>query len=99
MTRKYIIKAPRTPKNEEDRITILNMDRQIKILIDRCEELEAQRCIAHNDCVNAEKASDAAQDENRSLLQQIADRREAYIRLAGWRDCARELFDLIRPKA
>jgi len=89
MTRKYIRK-PRVPSGEDPAVTIGNQANQIKLLIERREELEAQRCMNHNDRINAEKLSE-------TLTEEIADRREAYIRLCGWQSCAREIFELLLP--
>lgn len=41
--RKHGIRPPRKPRGENPKVTIANQDRQIRLLIDRCAELENQR--------------------------------------------------------
>lgn len=79
------IHPPKVPKGEQAKVTIANQEKQIKLLIDRCEELERQRTVAFND-------ADDAQHQLKGANHLLDSMRDAHTRLLGWQDCARELF-------
>lgn len=83
--KKHGIKPPQKPKGESAKITIANQEKQIKLLIDRCEELERQRTVAFND-------ADAAEHRARGADHIIKALENTHERMRGWQDCAREIF-------
>lgn len=79
--RRQRIMAPRKPRGEDPKVTISNQERQIKLLIDRCQALEEKN---HRIERNIDDMNDA---------EEWADEvHTAYIRLLGWQDCIRELL-------
>lgn len=89
---KHGIRAPRKPKGESDKVTIANQDRQIKLLIDRCAELERQR--------NATLGNmDAVVNYDHDADQILHSTEAAYTRLLGWQDCVREILGMMYSSA
>lgn len=92
--RKHGIRPPRKPRGENPKVTIANQDRQIKLLIERCEELRVENEY-HQQTF---KRMQAAHAEERSIFDQTcADlnaRNIEHTRLLGWQDCAREMLGL-----
>ena len=83
---------PRKPRGESAKVTIANQDKQIRLLVDRCQELKIllDREIGyremdkrHHDSMH-EIFDKTADDLNAKVL--------AYTRLLGWQDCAREIL-------
>lgn len=79
------IYAPRIPIGEKTSTTLAMQEKQIKLLVDRCEELERQRTAAF-------EAADDAQHQLKGGNHLLDSMRDAHTRLLGWQDCARELF-------
>jgi len=98
-TRKHGIRAPHIPPKENPAVTIANQERQIKVLIDRCEELRKESDINYGNAkaLSEEIVSLRKQSEIKNGLldkhrEQYAVLSDAYSRLSGWRDCAREML-------
>jgi hypothetical protein len=72
------IHPPKVPKGESAKTTIALQDKQIKMLIERCQFLEQQRETA---VLAYEKMTKIPQIEL------------AHARLQGWQDCMRELIN------
>lgn len=95
---KHGIRAPKAPKGEDPAITMANQDLQIKVLIDRCEELRKERD-------SLQRFLDESRNANKSMFEQCgemadaADRKEkANTRLLGFQDCAREVIKMMVEK-
>ena len=79
------IKPPPTPKGEDPAVTIANQKKQINLLVDRCEELRKERDDFERKYLGQfEMAS--------SLAGQLSDVQNAYTRMQGWQDLAREII-------
>ncbi len=93
MTRKPRIKPPPVPAGEDPLITIGNQEKQIDMLLKRIETLTAQVDTYARDCRKAEEAFEAAEFRIKTLESNTLNMRATHTRLAGWQDCAREMFD------
>lgn len=64
------------------------------MLIERCQELQKQ--VEHWQRLHesSEKAHDSEREIFDRIANQLNDRTNAYTRLEGWRDCAREMLEL-----
>ena len=82
------IRPPRIPLGETRLVTIANQEKQISLLLDRCEELRRERDeFERKYRFQSEIASD--------LAGKLADVQTAYTRMEGWRDLAREIIGSI----
>lgn len=81
--RKHGIRPPRRPRGEAPSVTIEIQDQQIRLLIDRCTELEKQRA-----------EIEGFLRENSDTAIQLMAMEAAHTRLQGWQDCAREMLGL-----
>lgn len=79
------IKPPRKPRGESPKITIANQDNQIRLLIDRCEELRVTR-----DKQEAYISQILGELEKSHRREEEAEK--AHLRMLGWQDLARELL-------
>ncbi len=79
--KKHGIRAPRRPRGESVKVTIGNQEKQIKVLIDRCEELRKQ---ADESYVNGKawmdqaKAQDAEFKNLKNMARDIANKNNYY---------------------
>jgi len=89
---KHGIRAPRKPKGELAKVTIANQDKQIKLLIDRVQEISEAR---EKILVEADISDGLAKDANR----RVDDMRLVIERLQGWQDCAREMLGMMFSSA
>ena len=100
MTRKHGIRAPRIPRDERPAVTLASQAKQIKTLIDRCSQLEAER---HEANMQALQVYADRKEMSRKLdtsKDEIERQNEVIQRLNGYQDCAREIFELlVHPKA
>lgn len=89
---KHGIKAPRKSYLESKDTTILNQEKQVKLLFERCVKLETER----NDALVKLSAKDCQHRVVTDMLedrhQQYIELEDAYSRLSGWQDCAREIL-------
>lgn len=91
------IRAPRTPKNEQAGVTIANQANEIRTLIIRVEDLSAKLLLANGSIeslVGQKALLDGLLEEQR---EQYVDLSDAYSRLTGWQDCAREMLAKYGP--
>lgn len=86
------IHPPKIPKAEHAKVTIANQERQIKLLIDRCEELHGENDHLGRIIDSNEKHRAAMQEIFDKTCEDCNAKSIAYTRLLGWQDCARELF-------
>lgn len=91
------VRAPRKPKDEELAVTVANQDKQIKVLIERCQELCKERDdlggkVSHQ-MADIARLTDSLGREKESLaaMTHVMDR------LRGWQDCAREVLTDTKP--
>jgi hypothetical protein len=82
------IHPPKTPKGEDPKVTIGNLERQVRLLTDRCQELV--------------KKLDGAEDDNKMWLDRLAENHsqieemeKVILRMEGYRDFAREIIGCI----
>jgi len=95
---KHGIRAPKTPKSEDPAITIANQDLQIKVLIDRCEELRKERESLAYRYENLSEELSLVRSLNQEQAEEKAEMDEAFARTSGWQDCARELIKMMLEK-
>lgn len=92
MTRKHGIRAPRKPRGEDPAVTIPNQAKQITLLIDRCDflqhTLDAKTMLADE----LSKSLAGTLDQLNLTAGCLGDTQQAYTRLQGWQDCAREML-------
>jgi hypothetical protein len=86
------VRAPRKPKGEDLAVTVANQDKQITVLIARCEELSAlrdqyksDRDVARAEISRLKQAMETQKSDRQSMIH-VLDR------LRGWQDCAREIL-------
>lgn len=87
------IRPPRTPRGENPKVTIANQAKQIIVLIERCVTLETERNSALVESSDWHNKFMGQWEVTGSITQRLSDLQEANLRLLGWQDCARELFD------
>jgi hypothetical protein len=75
------IHPPKIPKNEAAQVTIAMQQKQIEMLLDRCETLLREKDIAEG---RAEMMG--------HMTQELCQTQDAYKRLLGWQDAMRELI-------
>lgn len=98
MTSKSGIRPPRPPKRESPAVTIAMQQKQIEMLVDRMEVLRKREFELGNQINMANDRSKELEEqrkyfENKHKLLQLA-----YIRMEGFQDCAREVFDRLLEK-
>lgn len=81
------VRAPRKPKGESAKVTIANLELQVRNLTARIAEVVQGRDAAYKD-------AEAAYKERNRLIGV----HESYTRLQGWQDCARELLEIERTE-
>jgi hypothetical protein len=86
------IRPPRVPKGENLRTTIKIQEGQIKQLVDRIEALRQERDELERTA--RFQMSEIARIKGQALDdgQRAQKTSDAYNRLLGWQDCAREIF-------
>lgn len=82
------ILPPRKPRGESAKTTIANQDNQIRMLIDRIEQLT-------DELGREQRLGMAGNAIFEKTSQDLNDKVLAYTRLLGWQDCAREM---LQPK-
>lgn len=82
---KKTINPPRTPKDEPAKVTIANQDRQILMLVKRCQDLVDERDILKTELQET-------QFDLNDFKGRVASSELVYQRLLGWQDCAREML-------
>lgn len=82
------IRPPRAPKGEDAKVTIANQEKQISLLLDRCEELRKERDEFERKFLGQFEMSG-------SLAKQLSDCQASYTRMQGWQDLAREIIGSI----
>ncbi len=96
--RKTKVKPPRTPRGESAKVTIANQDNQIRMLTERIVALTNRNFDLERELVmerdSVESFSDKMTATNNETIIELGKVREAYIRLSGWQDCARELLEI-----
>lgn len=92
--RKYGIRPPRKPRGENPKVTIANQDKQIKLLIRRCFDLETARNTSNARLTEAKGQHEVISGMFEDQRQQYAELSDAFSRLSGWQDCAREMLGL-----
>jgi hypothetical protein len=80
---------PRKPRGEAAKVTIANQDKQIRLLIDRCEDLRLTR-----DKQESYISQILGELEKSHRREEEAEK--AHLRVLGWQDLAREL---LQPKS
>jgi hypothetical protein len=87
---------PRKPRGESDKVTIANQDNQIKLLVDRVEQLgkdyEQMRTWWWDERTKAIESAAALEKS----ITELTNVKNAYQRMLGWQDLAREL---LQPKS
>lgn len=81
------VRPPNRPKRESPAVTIGNLELQVRNLTNRVAQVVQERDAARRD------ATEACTERNR-----LAPIQEAYTRLQGWQDCAREVLNLDRAE-
>ncbi len=76
---------PGIPPKEKPAITIAMQAKQIDLLLDRCAELRV-------DCDKLQSQSEIKDGLLQEQREQYTDLSDAYSRLSGWQDCAREML-------
>ncbi len=74
------------PKGVPHKVTIGNLENELNALSIRCDQLFAERNSLRNDAI-------ALQDSLTLAEESLARVQEAYTRLQGWQDLAREIFE------
>lgn len=92
--RKHGIRPPRKPRGENPKVTIGNQDKQIKLLIDRCCKLEGMLNASNNRVDEVKGQHEVISGMFEDQRQQYAELSDAFSRLSGWQDCAREMLGL-----
>lgn len=86
------IRPPHKPKGEPSDVTIANQDNQIRLLVDRVEQLgkdyEQMRTWWWDERTRAIDSA-AALEKAKTELTNVKD---AHQRMLGWQDCAREIL-------
>jgi len=95
---KHGIRAPRPPKREDPAITMANQDLQIKVLIDRCEELRKERDELKKSHEIIEQSWMGANEMASGLAESLSKLQEGHSRLLGWQNCAREVIKIMAEK-
>ena len=86
------IKPPRIPPGEELKVTIANQEKQISLLLDRCEGLRKERDDLGKK-VSFQMGDIARLEDEVGRLTLVSQQMEqAHVRMEGWRDCAREII-------
>jgi flagellin-specific chaperone FliS len=83
------IHPPNIPKGEQAKITIANQENQIRMLVDRCEELQEARDVALAE-------ADISDGLRNDASEQVGKLEAVIQRMTGWQDLAREL---LQPKS
>lgn len=92
------IHPPKIPKGERAKVTIANQEKQIKLLIDRSVLLEDKLEDARKQIEALEESFTGQFEMNSNLTKQLCDIQEAYKRMEGWRDCAKEIIEQLIDK-
>lgn len=94
------IKPPHKPRGEPAKVTIGNLELQVKNLMSRCAELVKSRdewAKMYNGAVGTIETLSGQSNIKDGLLEeqreQYTDLSDAYSRLKGWQDCAREILN------
>jgi len=95
---KHGIRAPKTPKGEDPAITMANQDLQIKVLIDRCEELRKERDELKKSHEIIEQSWMGSNEMASGLAESLSKLQEGHSRLLGWQNCAREIIKIMAEK-
>jgi hypothetical protein len=82
------IHPPKTPKGEDPKVTIGNLERQVRLLTDRCAELNEKRDEAMAEADISEGLAKLA-NERADNLEKVV------LRMEGYRDFAREIIGSI----
>lgn len=86
------IHPPKIPKGERAKVTIANQEKQIKLLIDRCEKLNGMLDHSNgriDDLSGQNGILNGLLEEQREQYTELSD---AFSRLSGWQDCIREFI-------
>jgi hypothetical protein len=82
------IKPPPIPRGEDPKVTIANLQKQVKLLTDRCFELNEKRDVALAEA----DISDGLRKDAENRIEKL----EAVVsRMEGWKDLAREIIGSI----
>lgn len=92
------IRPPRKPRGEDPKVTIANQEKQIELLIARCQNLHKE----NNELAESLRVEQATLHVSRDLCDQHRNRYESLqqvqTRMLGWQDCAREMLELKHPR-
>lgn len=91
------IEAPRKPRGENHAVTIANQEKQIQLLIDRCEVLQKERDELALKAVYQMGDIMRMQDDVAHYKLTFENMNEARLRMVGWQDCAREMLGQLPP--
>lgn len=86
------IHPPKIPKGEQAKVTIANQQKQIKLLIDRCEELRSENEHLGRIFDSTEKHLTAMREIFDKTCEDCNAKSIAYTRLLGWQDAIREFI-------
>lgn len=89
--RKHGIRPPRKPRGENPKVTIGNQDKQIKLLIRRCFDLETACNTSNARLTEAKGQYEAVSAMLEDQRQQYDNLAHDFSKLSGWQDCAREV--------
>ena len=91
---KRTVRAPRIPKGESQSVTIANQEKQISLLIDRCEELRKERDQFQEAWLAEKKNANEEFASYEEATRLVTEASRKITRIEGWQDCARELLGL-----
>lgn len=88
------IRKPKIPRGEDPQVTIKNQERLISFLVDRCQQWQKRIDSLHNMDQSIQKSHELEREIFNRTARELNDKTNAYTRMLGWQDCAREMLEL-----